>query len=74
VANDFAMFFRTHPQIGLICFNGRKAADLYRRFVLPGLTGSLQAIRCEALPSTSPAYAAIRFEQKLARWSIVCGQ
>jgi hypoxanthine-DNA glycosylase len=72
VANDFATFFRTHPKIRLICFNGRKAADLYRRFVLPGLPTPLQAIRGEALPSTSPAHAAMRFEQKLAQWSIVC--
>jgi hypoxanthine-DNA glycosylase len=71
VANDFATFFRTHPKIRLICFNGRKAADLYRRFVLPGLPTPLQAVRCEALPSTSPAHAAMRFEQKLAKWSIV---
>ena len=72
VANDFATFFRAHKKIGLICFNGRKAADLYRRFVLPGLPEPLQAIHCEALPSTSPAHAAMSFEQKLARWSIVC--
>jgi len=74
VANDFATFFQTHPEIRLICFNGRKAADLYRQFVLPGLPAPLQAIRCDALPSTSPAHAAMRFEQKLARWSIVCSQ
>jgi hypoxanthine-DNA glycosylase len=74
VANDFAAFFRTHPRIRLICFNGRKAADLYRRFVLPGLPKPSQAIRCEPLPSTSPAHAAMRFEQKLARWSLVCSQ
>jgi hypoxanthine-DNA glycosylase len=71
VANDFATFFRAHPQVGLICFNGRKAADLYRRFVLPGLPEPSQAIPCEVLPSTSPAHAAMRFQQKLARWSIV---
>lgn len=72
VANDFATFFPAHPKIRLICFNGRKAADLYRRFVLPALPAPLQALRCEALPSTSPAHAAMRFEQKLAQWSIVC--
>ena len=74
VVNDFAGFFRAHPHIGLICFNGRTAAELYRRFVLPALPESLQAIRREALPSTSPAHAAMRFDQKLARWSIVCSQ
>jgi hypoxanthine-DNA glycosylase len=74
VANDFVSFFQAHPQIDLICFNGRKAADLYRRFVLPALPEYLQTIRCESLPSTSPAHAAMRFEQKLARWSIVCSR
>lgn len=71
VVNDFTSFFHTHRGIGFICFNGRKAADLYRRLVLPGLPESLQAIRCETLPSTSPAHAAMRFGSKLARWSIV---
>ena len=73
VTNDFAVFLRSHRRIRLICFNGRKAADLYRRLVLPGLPGPMQAIRCETLPSTSPAHAAMRFEQKLVRWSIVRG-
>jgi hypoxanthine-DNA glycosylase len=71
VPNDFAAFLPAHPQIRLICFNGRTAADLYRRFVLPNLPASLQSIRCETLPSTSPAHAAMRFEEKLARWSVV---
>jgi len=73
VANDFASFFQAHPHIGLICFNGRKAADLYRRFVLPGLPERVRGIRCEALPSTSPAHASMRFDEKLARWSVVRG-
>jgi hypoxanthine-DNA glycosylase len=73
VTNDFAAFLRSHRRIRLICFNGRKAADLYRRLVLPGLPGPMQAIRCETLPSTSPAHAAMRFEEKLAWWSIVRG-
>jgi G:T/U-mismatch repair DNA glycosylase len=31
----------------------------------------LRDIPCETLPSTSPAYAAMRFEQKLALWQVV---
>ena len=73
VTNDFAAFLRLHRQIRLICFNGSKAADLYRRLVLPGLPQPMQAIRCETLPSTSPAHATLRLEQKLARGSIVSG-
>lgn len=71
VPNDFAAFLAAHPHIGLIGFNGGKAAALYRRLVLPGLPTALAAIRCETLPSTSPAHAAMRFEQKLARWAAV---
>lgn len=71
VPNDFASFIESHPDIGLICFNGAKAADLYRRLVLPGLPATLRAIRTETLPSTSPAHAAMPFEEKLARWAAV---
>jgi TDG/mug DNA glycosylase family protein len=71
VSNDLAGFLRTHTSIRLICFNGQTAAKLYRQRVLPGLTEALREIRCETLPSTSPAYAAMRFEQKLAKWQIV---
>jgi len=72
VPNDIAAFLESHRQVRLICFNGQTAAQLYRRHVLPTLPASLQAIRCETLPSTSPAHAAMRFEEKLERWSIIC--
>jgi hypoxanthine-DNA glycosylase len=71
VPNDFAAFIETHPGIKLICFNGGKAADLYRRLVLPGLPAELRSIRSETLPSTSPAHAAVPFEEKLTRWAAV---
>ena len=69
VPNDLASFIETHPGIGLICFNGGKAAELYRRLVLPGLPATLRAIRYATLPSTSPAHAAMPFEEKLTRWA-----
>ncbi len=71
VPNDFAAFIASHPGIGLICFNGGKAADLYRRLVLPGLPAAARTIRTETLPSTSPAHAAMPFEEKLSRWATV---
>ena len=71
VPNDLGRFLRTHAAIHLVCFNGQTAGKLYRKLVLPGLPETLRDIRCETLPSTSPAYAAMRFEQKLARWQIV---
>jgi len=71
VPNDFAAFIESYPDIALIGFNGSKAADLYRRLVLPGLPAALRAIHTVTLPSTSPAHAAMTFEDKLARWSAV---
>lgn len=71
VPNDFAAFIATHPHVELICFNGGKAADLYRRLVLPDLPAAVRAIRTETLPSTSPAHAAMPFEEKLTRWAAV---
>src|SRR5690349_3055150 len=69
LANDFAKFFRAHPRIRRVFFNGRKAEDMYRRFVLPGLGDEFSYIRYEGLPSTSPAHAGMTFAKKLDRWS-----
>ena len=66
VANDFAAFLERYPAIVRVCFNGAKAAALYRRHVLPGLALPLEYVD---LPSTSPAHAAASFERKLAAWS-----
>ncbi|HEX6637913.1 MAG TPA: DNA-deoxyinosine glycosylase [Steroidobacteraceae bacterium] len=68
-ANDFAAFFRAHPQIRRVFFNGRKAADLYRRFVLPRLGSEFEELRYECLPSTSPAHAGMTFARKLEHWA-----
>jgi double-stranded uracil-DNA glycosylase len=66
--NDFATFFRTHPDIDLICFNGAKAAALFQRHALPTLQSPARATRQVVVPSTSPANAAMSFERKLAAW------
>lgn len=69
VVNDFSRFFAEHRAIRLICFNGNTAAGLFRRRVRPVLAAEPAAIETLVLPSTSPAYAGLRFEQKLARWA-----
>jgi hypoxanthine-DNA glycosylase len=69
VVNDFAAFFPSHADIGLVCFNGTKAAELYRRRVLPALAPQLAALPSRLLPSTSPAHASVPFAAKLASWS-----
>ena len=69
VVNDFNEFFARHAEIRTICFNGNTAAGLYRRKVLPRLDAPYASLATQVLPSTSPAYASLRFEQKLDRWA-----
>ena len=54
LANDFAAFFRAHPRIRRVFFNGRKAEELYRRFVLPGLGSEFAGIRYECAAVHQP--------------------
>jgi hypoxanthine-DNA glycosylase len=70
-ANDFAAFYRAHPQISRVYFNGRKAEELYRRFVLPGLSAECAEVRYVSMPSTSPAHAGMTFAEKLVRWKTI---
>jgi len=65
-ANDFAAFFSSHPDIGAVFFNGKKAEKLFTRFVDGRPKDPLAQF--VVLPSTSPAYAAMPFSSKLARW------
>jgi len=68
VVNDFVAFFRRHPRIQLIAFNGATAEALYRRHVLPALPVSLQQIPTLRMPSTSPAHAALSLQGKAQQW------
>jgi len=64
VVNDFGAFFRAHPAIDAIFFNGAKSESVFRRAVaLPG-----RPPRCTRLPSTSPAHAGVSRAAKLAAW------
>ncbi|MGI9272695.1 MAG: DNA-deoxyinosine glycosylase [Woeseiaceae bacterium] len=65
-ANDFDDFLTQHSDIGLICFNGQKAAQLFSRFVEPDLNHAKPTTL--TLPSTSPAYAAMSYAEKRENW------
>ncbi|WP_151705085.1 DNA-deoxyinosine glycosylase [Nitrincola alkalilacustris] len=65
--NDFSSFFRRHPQIRHVFFNGAKAEQSFRRHALPELR--LDYLSYTRLPSTSPAHAAMSFDSKLNNWS-----
>jgi TDG/mug DNA glycosylase family protein len=64
--NDFGEFFRKYKTIHTVLFNGRTAQALFRRRVLPDLEPFAPAL--VVLPSTSPAHAGMRFEEKRMRW------
>jgi len=65
VPNDIAGFIRQHPTVRLIALNGGTAGRLYHRLAeVPDLPSVV-------LPSTSPAYAAIPFEEKVRAWNII---
>jgi len=65
-ANDFELFFQTHPDIRHVFFNGSKAENCFKRHVLKNLKSfSLSYVR---LPSTSPAHASRSYAQKLEIW------
>jgi double-stranded uracil-DNA glycosylase len=71
VPNDFSDFFRTHPRIRLVCFNGSKAHKLFESKVRPTLAHSAEEISYRTLPSTSSAHAAMPFDEKLSKWRAI---
>lgn len=71
VANDFATLLLKSPDLQSIYFNGATAERLFRRYVLPQLSGCMTGKSMQRLPSTSPANAALNFDAKVARWAVV---
>jgi len=65
VPNDIEGLLAKYPNIGRIFFTGRTAEKLFKKhfnhLMIPTLL----------LPSPSPAYAAIKFEEKLLAWKII---
>lgn len=66
VANDFSTFFTQYPLITDVFFNGVAAQACFARHVADG--GERWNLKFVRLPSTSPAYAAMRYQQKLESW------
>lgn len=64
--NDIPGLVARHDSLRLVAFNGKKAAEVFRRRIEPDLpAGRIETV---TLPSTSPAYASLRLGQKLDRW------
>ena len=61
--NDLRLLKKCAPQLRLIAHNGKTSAKFMKGSEKLG-------VRVIALPSTSPAYASMRFQEKLARWRV----
>ena len=71
VVNDFNTFFRQHPLIKAVFFNGSRAQQEYNKHILPTLDAKFSALSYARLPSTSPAMASLTREQKLQAWKAI---
>lgn len=69
--NDLASFFNEYKGIKRVFFNGRMAEKLYQKRILPTLNHRFCYLDYQCLPSTSPAYASLNFEQKIEAWKVI---
>jgi hypoxanthine-DNA glycosylase len=65
-ANDFELLARLAPGLVRVLFNGRAAGRFEPAF-------RRQGYETAVLPSTSPAFAGMRFEDKLRAWRAALG-
>lgn len=71
IANDFAAFFAHRPNIAAIAFNGQKAAALFKTCVTDAdVITRVAGMRRVTLPSTSPAAAMLRLDDKIEKWRV----
>lgn len=64
ISNDFESLFYKYPNICKLLFNGQSSYKYFQKYH----SELLEKITYEVMPSTSPANASIRFEQKLEIW------
>ena len=69
ITNDFNDFFMKHNKIVAVFFNGGEAERLFKKHVTKELIN--KELEYRKLPSTSPAHAAMSFNQKLVNWKAI---
>jgi TDG/mug DNA glycosylase family protein len=73
-ANPLAQLITERPALTRLCFNGNMAYQVFHRSVLPNIDPLRWAsIQVHQLPSTSPAHAAMAFDQKATLWQKALG-
>ena len=68
--NDVNAFFKQYTTIHSVFFNGGKAKQIYRKYILHTLPVDLN-LEYHRLPSSSPANATWSLAEKLKAWQIV---
>jgi len=69
--NDFVTLLSEQPAITHIFFNGKKAEEIFHKQSLATVVQVRPDMVFSCLPSTSPAMASLRFEQKLHQWRAI---
>lgn len=69
--NDFMSFFAKYKNIKQVFFNGKMAEKVYQQRILPVLNHHFSYLEYYCLPSTSPANASLKLEQKIEAWKII---
>lgn len=72
--NDFVRFLDRHARIAVICFNGKKAKEIWDDYVVPSLFPNVPRRLCYwVLPCTSGNNTHMTFDEKLSSWrSVLC--
>ncbi len=68
VANDIPALLVAHPTIVALALNGARARQVFERRIAPLLNVAGRRVEVLALPSTSPANAAIPRAVRFERW------
>ena len=69
-ANDIASLVERHQELRVIAFNGAASEKYFNQLEKHRLPAD-HLIKLIKLPSTSPANASMKFEQKLSAWRIL---
>ena len=66
--NDFDRLVSDYGSIRFVFFNGGTAERLYKKYTISSDLIENRNLHYHRLPSTSPAYASISFQDKLVQW------
>lgn len=73
IANPIDDLVKQSSALRAVYFNGQGAAKMFRRHVSPHAREPLLQLPKHTLPSTSPAYAAMKRDEKTKQWATLLG-